>query len=105
MDIDEIDEKYPEHTYNSCNDDDERCNNAGFNRCPRCTELELLRLQNMAIGASKLAQEARRHAATECLALCQEHFSTKFRSEYELGCVETASDIAHDISRKFGLEI
>lgn len=43
----EIDEVYPDHAYDSCNDDDDRCNNSGFNRCARCTELELLKYQTI----------------------------------------------------------
>lgn len=33
-----IDRNYPDHAYMSCN---EGVSNAGFNRCPRCTSLEL----------------------------------------------------------------
>ena len=89
----EIDGKYPEHTYNSCGGD-EQCNNAGFNQCPRCTELELLRLQNMAIGASILAQEARRHAAVECYEIAMGYLKT---------C--TGQAVAGAIKDRFKLEI
>ena len=54
MNKEEIDAEYPKHTYNSCNDDDERCNNSGFNRCPRCTELELLRLRDLKNALTKI---------------------------------------------------
>jgi hypothetical protein len=38
-----INEQWPEHGYSSCND--KNMANSGFNRCARCTALELRELE------------------------------------------------------------
>jgi hypothetical protein len=44
----EIDSTYPEHSYNSCNDQNRE--NSGYNRCPRCTALEFRSLELLRKG-------------------------------------------------------
>jgi len=41
--MEHINENWPDHAYRSCNDKNRE--NAGFNRCARCTALELRSLE------------------------------------------------------------
>jgi hypothetical protein len=43
-----INEKWPEHSYHSCNDSSRQ--NAEWNRCPRCLALELRSLELRRLG-------------------------------------------------------
>jgi hypothetical protein len=46
MDI--INSTYPDHSYNSCNDQNRE--NSGYNLCPRCTALEFRSLELLRLG-------------------------------------------------------